>query len=390
MNESFLNSYFHGGSSKFRDGYRINTMNPELSALINSLTISSEVRAKEFIRNLIVSIFIHDVTYIKTNDLFLLFKYFSVNRALELLMTDTIKIVDDNGLDISLLKDGNGKKFLSFNENCYMYPNNQKAEHFNSSFEYLEFQTNKSPLPNEIKNTLLYLVEKKTIKFDIDEMIGKIKKEMDYDLSKQEITDYLNLNPEKLEDTKNEHIDGLFNLARDNQTLLYTAMLKTDNLICESNFFENYRIKIQNKVVSENNRSINSYNYLANKFGVPDFTDLILNDVITLEQFLDLRTKKGASKFREWLNQLSFDKENAIEDLLNNISGKKNKNNIISTLRWAFTNAIGIVEPISGIVASTVDSFIIDKLISGWSPNLYLNENLKSEIEKNKRKNKKK
>lgn len=388
MNEAFLNSYFHGGSSKFRDGYRINTMKPELTGILDSLTINSEKRAKEFIRNLVISIFIHDITYIKTNDLFLLFKYFSVNRALELLRTDSIKIIDDNGLDMSLLEDSNGKRFLSFNENCYMYPNKQKAEHFNSSFEYLEFQTNKSPLPSEIKNVLLYLVEKKTIKFDIDEMIGKIKKEMDFDLSNKSITNFLNINPEKLEESKN--INGLFNLARDNQTLLYSAILKSDNLICESSFFENYRIKIQNKAEIQNNKSINSYNYLANKFGIPDFTDLILNNVISFEQFLELRTKKGATKFRDWLSQLEFDKENAIEDLLNNIPGKKNKNTIISTLRWAFSNAIGIIEPISGIVASTVDSFIVDKLISGWSPNLYLNQNLKSQLDKSIRKNKKK
>lgn len=382
MNEAFLNSYFHGGSSKFRDGYRIDTMKPELEAILNSLTISDKKGAKEFISNLVVSIFIHDTTYIKTNDLFILFKYFSVNRTLQLLQSNTIKIIDDNGLDIGLLVDANNKKFISFQENCYMYPDHTKAEHFNSSFEYLVFQANKAPIPVEIKNALLYNVERKTIFFDIDEIIEKIKKEMDYDLLNKNITDYLNINPNQLEETEMEKIGGLFSLARDNQAMLYSAILKTDNLICEANSFRNYQKKISNTNIIESNKSIDSYNYIANKVGVPDFTDLILNETITFNEFLDLRARKGASKFRLWLSQLQFDKESAIEDLLHEIPGNKKKDKVIKALRWAFSNAIGILEPISGITVSAIDSFIIDKLITGWNPNIYLNENLKIHLEK--------
>ena len=189
MNEAFLNSYFHGGSSKFRDGYRINSMTPELHGLLQALTISDETGAKEFISNLLVSVFIHDVTYIKTNHLYILFKYFSVNKTLQLLQSDTIKLVDDNGLDIGILIDAKDKKFISFLENSYMYPDHKKAEHFASSFEYFCFQINKSPVPNHLKNAILYNVEKRTTKFEIDNIIEKIKKELDYDLLKNVTND---------------------------------------------------------------------------------------------------------------------------------------------------------------------------------------------------------
>lgn len=383
MNNAFINSYFHGGSSTFRDGYRITQIVPDfLEGHLDSLTMSNKEGAIEFIRNVLVSIFIHDTTYIKTTDLFLFFKYLSVDSAIRLLQSDCIKLIDDNGLDIGLLNDSGNKQFIGFFENSYMYPDRKKAEHFNTSFDYLIFQTDKAPIPKELKAALLYNVEKKSIQFNIDETIEKIKRELDYDFLNGNITNSLGIDQNNIENIKTEDFDKVLRLVKSNQGLLYSAILNVDNLVCEANSSLDYQNKFKNLYSVSVNQSTESFNYLTNKLGVPDFTDLILSNALSIDEFIELRQKRGSEKFRDWFFQMGHSKENAIEYLITQSPEIKNKNKILKFIRWSFSNAIGIIEPISGTIYSAADTFILDKLLSGWNPSLYLNKSLSEYLNK--------
>jgi hypothetical protein len=390
MNNAFINSYFHGGSSKFRDGYKISSMKPELTGHIDSLTMSDKEGATEFIRNLLVSVFIHETTYIKTTDLFPLFKYLSVDRALRLLQSDAIKLVDDNGLDTGLLIDADDKKFIGFFENSYMYPDHKKAEHFESSFDYLSFQVSKAPLPKEIKSALLFNVEKRSVILNVDNTIEKIKKELDYDFSNQNVTRNLGIIDGTIENVESNDIDKIFRLVKSNQGLLYSALLKSENLICEANASNDFKLKFNDLYSINQNKSVDSFHTLANNFGIPDFTDLILNDILSIDEYLKLREKRGAEKFRDWLFELNHDKEKAIDFLLRDTSSSSNKSLLLKFLRWSFSNGISAIEPITGIIYSAADTFVLDKLYNGWSPNLYLNNSLSTYLNKKVTTNEKK
>lgn len=382
MNDAFINSYFHGGSSVFKDGYRITEMQGELTGYLDTLSIKDKVGAQEFIRNLLVSIFIHNTTYIKTTDLFLLFKYLSVESTLRLIQSNSIRLIDDNGLDTGLLIDSAEKKYIGFFENSYMYPDHKKAEHFDSSFKYLEFQLSKSPVPSNLKASLLINVEKRSIILKNTELIEKIKKELDYDFQNKNVTESLGVSRSSIEDMSTENTDKVLRLVKSNQALIYSRLLNVDNLICEANSLNDYHYKFTDLYSINRNKSVESYNYLANKFGVPDFTDLILNDIISIDEFLELRTKRGASKFRDWFSHLEHDKEKALEDLLLQSTSIKNDNKILKFIRWAFSNAIGVIEPISGTIYSAVDTYLVDKLATGWMPNIYFNKCLANYLNK--------
>jgi hypothetical protein len=381
-NTALINSYFHGGSSKFRDGYRITSMDSNLTGILDYLSIRDKVGAAEFIRNIIVSIFIHETTYIKSTDLFLIFKYMSVQSAIQLLRSDTIKLIDDNGLSMAFLVDPNNKKHLCFMENSYMYPGNTKAEHFDTSLDYISFEASKIGLPIEIKQPLLYHIEKKSTFLAIDDIIEKMKHELDYDLKNSNITNKLGIANLEIENLPDSSIDKAFRLIKSNQGLLYSALLNTDNLISESSSVDDYERKFNNQSLIKQNVSLDSFNHLANRLGIPDFSEMITTGVMSLDDFLKLREKKGTLKFRQWFNDLKHDKDATISYLLSDIPRNSNKNTITKILRWAFTNAIGIIEPISGVAASVADSFILDKLTRGWSPNLFLNRNLKDYLNK--------
>ena len=172
----------------------------------------SKKYANEFIKNLLISIFIHNTTYIKTTDLFVLFKYLSVDKTLRLIQSDFLKLVDDNGLDTGLLVDADNKKFIGFFENSYLHPDRKKADDFDTSFDYLSFQVGKAPIPKEMKSALLFNVENKTILFDVDQTIEKIKKELDYDFLNGNITTKFGIENENIEDIKDENINKIFRL----------------------------------------------------------------------------------------------------------------------------------------------------------------------------------
>lgn len=376
MNHAFINSYFNGGSLVFRDGYKINTMGPDLVGYLDSLTINNKIGAIEFLRNLIISIFVHDVTYIKINDLFLLFKYLGVQKSLTLIQSNSIKLVDDNGLDLGILEDNSKRKYIGFFENSYMYPGHKKAEHFNSSLEYLNFEISKSPLYANIKTALLYNIEKRTVSFNVDDTIERLKAELDYDLANSNTIQALGLPSNNIENISDTDFDGIFKLAKNNQGLLYSAVLKTDNLIFASNASDTIKIKFSELYKISRNESIDTFNYLTDKIGIPDFTDLILNDIISIETFINLREAKGAKKFRLWFQDIGYDKEAAIKEMFSQHQSLLQRNKVAPVLRWAFSNAIGLIGPFPGALYTAVDSFLLDKIFSGWNPNIYLNETL--------------
>lgn len=83
-------------------------------------------------------------------------------------------------------------------------------------------------------------------------------------------------------------------------------------------------------------------------------------------------------KFRHWYLTTHYDSEKVHEVLLS-----KNIPQSILTkwLRFIIPNAIGIANAPVGIVAGAIDSFIIDKIVGGWHPNIFLDDILKSEID---------
>ncbi len=382
MNDAFINSYFLDGSCIFKEGYDQTKPHVNQIGYLDNLSLRDKVGAHELIRNLFVSIFIHNITYIKTTDLFILFKFLGIKRTLRIIQSDCIKLVDDSGLDTGLFVDKENKKHIGFFTISCSASTQPKHKRFESSFDYLTFKIERAALSKEIRSAILYNVEKRTLKLDVNDTISKIKKELNYDFLNRNITDALGIENGNIESIETENINKVIRLAKSNQSLLYSAILNVDNLICEANASSNFRNKFKNLYNINQNESVESFNYLINKFGIPDFTDLILNDILTIEEFLELRQKRGSAKFRDWFYQLEHSREMAIKALISQTPNIKNKNKILTFLRWSFSSAIGVIEPISGTIYSAIDTFILNKLMTGWNPSLYLNESLGNYLNK--------
>ena len=72
--------------------------------------------------------------------------------------------------------------------------------------------------------------------------------------------------------------------------------------------------------------------------------------------------------------QMQMDIMNSVHTIL----GSK----VANAVRFVACSAIGIVNTVSGIAVSALDSFILNKIVQGWHPNFFLDEQLKERIDK--------
>lgn len=109
--------------------------------------------------------------------------------------------------------------------------------------------------------------------------------------------------------------------------------------------------------------------------GCPNIATVINNGERSFEEFLELLTR--AKKFKKWLKGKSPD-EKLLSQYLDDITTSSWLGSGSSkVLRYMASNGLGLIDPISGLITSALDSFILDKLAAGWKPNQFISKKIK-------------
>lgn len=104
--------------------------------------------------------------------------------------------------------------------------------------------------------------------------------------------------------------------------------------------------------------------------GAPSLSEAIDAGERSIDEFFRLLDKSG--RFRNWLGTVNPD-DNLVRAYIREITSEPSVQGITSkTLRYALTTALGFANPVAGVVAAGVDSFVVDKLLSGWRPNHFV------------------
>jgi hypothetical protein len=111
--------------------------------------------------------------------------------------------------------------------------------------------------------------------------------------------------------------------------------------------------------------------------GIPDIYHLLKTNVINIHDIVKFSTANESKLFRSWFTDNDVSKEDVYFKLMNS----KKETTISKGVRWLYPNVVGLINPILGAAASGIDSFIVDKIVKGWSPNIYLDDFLKSSID---------
>jgi hypothetical protein len=122
---------------------------------------------------------------------------------------------------------------------------------------------------------------------------------------------------------------------------------------------------------------VDFFSEITNLKGIPDMYYLLKNNVISIHDIVNFSTANESKLFRSWFTDSAVSKEDVYFKLMNN----KKETTIGKGVRWLYPNIVGLINPILGAAASGVDGFIVDKIVKGWSPNIYLDDFLKSNID---------
>ena len=116
---------------------------------------------------------------------------------------------------------------------------------------------------------------------------------------------------------------------------------------------------------------------------IPDIGKAIADDNISLLDIWKLRKKRISKDFRKWLRKATNKDARNIERLY--VASLGNKALIDSlplrAIRFAITSVASAVSPAIGLPFGIVDSFFVNKWLSGYSPKLFLDELSKIRIE---------
>lgn len=106
----------------------------------------------------------------------------------------------------------------------------------------------------------------------------------------------------------------------------------------------------------------------------PSLRETIDSGQRTFTDFLLLLDK--ATRFKEWLKTAAVD-EGLLRSYMADVSKKGWIQSVpAKTVRYLFTTALEAHNPILGAAATFADGFVVDKLLSGWRPNHFVENRL--------------
>jgi hypothetical protein len=115
------------------------------------------------------------------------------------------------------------------------------------------------------------------------------------------------------------------------------------------------------------------------------FAEIALPDMPTIAELIDsgdrtfdefLRFLDKSVRFKHWITSANPDEGLAREYLLSISSQDWIQTPKVKSIRYMLTLAADATHPIAGMVAGFADNFLIEKLLGGWRPNHFVNNQL--------------
>jgi hypothetical protein len=106
---------------------------------------------------------------------------------------------------------------------------------------------------------------------------------------------------------------------------------------------------------------------------VPDIERAVCDGRLPLKEIWAVRQTRESCAFREWLRKATADDARELEKAY--VASLRRVPAISSwpakIIRFCITSVWGLVEPISALAAGATDSFLVEKVLSGYSPKLF-------------------
>lgn len=306
------------------------------------------------------SILIHDQIYIHQSnipDLISITGLLSFKRLLE---EKIIKIIDDQNIPI-LIK-----------EEKFILSSVEKQDRFIEEFEKKLKSLN---IPSIEKSKIIQYTDNSIVKIN-ESIFPILKTEIDKDLT------YLIFKENGLTSGNSSEINQedaykILRIANIANGLITQNKLGIKSIYQDgfSKFYLDKKINFFSSAPSK--ESISNFQKIPQVKSIPDIYHLYKNSVLDINTIIEIRNNFNGKIFRKWYESIDYDSEETISQLVQN-----NRRGLKSSLaRFIYPQAIGFINPIAGLLASSIDSFLVEKILSGWNPRMFLDDIYKRKID---------
>lgn len=169
-------------------------------------------------------------------------------------------------------------------------------------------------------------------------------------------------------------IDLVLKIANLNLTLLLAGKTSGVDLLVPEGAESLLRAKLARSSLAS---SLTTYfSALLDLTGLPDVRQLVVSDTLSLQNVWKLCQKRRSRRFREWLRSATLDSARDLERAYVATLGKSTavQGAAGRTIRFSVSSAAGVANPIVGFAVGAADSFLVDRLLSGYSPKLLIDD----------------
>ncbi len=329
------------------------------------------------VRDLIMALLTYDEVYVLGDNIKDVCQVWGPDYLKELLRLKLIKPIPDVGMNPVLIRESGGKyhpDFFGYASGCKNLVTGETAN-FEGPFGHVENWLLKKGMPTSERNALVYLLEENAAQFD-SSLQPKIIEEMNRDMNSPAFlsdNSFFRVNQGTIElNTLSAlrlfHLDAFSVIAAG----LRLDGLKADGAI--SDLIQRKTLSVLAHPIPDGAEALSS---IIQQKGFPDLGQLFVDNVIGLDDILKLRDSINGRQFRYWAKRNEYEEELMHQEVMNSVQTVLGSR--ISLVGRALACSIfGIMGFVPGLMASLMDSFVINEIARGWHPNLFLDEKLKA------------
>ena len=323
-------------------------------------------KQKKVIQSLLTSLLMHDDIYLTFSDFRQVIDYIGQEDAFLLLSLKCLKILSDQHIE----------PVISVGEDRFTF---STIHRIGDEIEKFENSLKDSDFSSELqKQKFILCTEDSLIKCDHEKLSQLIPREISSDLKNLNIREQLDINSQSTKDVSKYDIYKLLRVANISKGLIYQSEYNIG-----ATTVDGYASKYLQTKLSHFSKEINSQTgdillKILSIKGIPDLTELYQKNILTMHDIINIRENFNGKVFRAWYYSIDYNQDQFLFHLTN----IKKDGRFKQFSRWLIPNAIGLLSPVAGAAASALDSYIIEKIISGWQPNIFLDDILKEEINK--------
>lgn len=344
-------------------------------------SIDKKVVTNQIANDLILGLLAYDEVIIEASHFWDIIQVWGSNYIKELLRQRIIRIVNDSILNPVMLKMNSENwhvDFFPFTQSLYNDLTKQDIKFNHGPWNHIAVKFHRNNFKGIEAETILMLIDEGAKKIDENKILSIASKETKRDIESQCFYDC-----EKIENGikwVGTSYERLIRLQELNKSCAIASIIDANSIRCDAEISSLLSKKTERILSKKYPDGISSFNQVLYQKKFPELGSLFVDGFISLDQILKLRENFNGRLFRYWMNQNAYEDSEMIADIMNSTSGVIGSK-ASQILRLVSCNLLGIFGFVPGIVASAIDSFILNKMAMGWHPNFFLDDRVKKIVD---------